>query len=212
VWLYHRFRLSFRDVEDLLAERGIVVSYEAIRFWCLKFGPEYARRLRKKQSRLGDIWHVDEVFVKIQGQQMYLWRAIDQDGDTLDILVTQQRNKRAAKRFFCKMLKEQDSPLWQLITVKLRSYPAAHRDVFPAVVHRTGQYENNRVEVSHQHTRQQERQMRRFKSLVQAHRFLSFHGQVQNLFRVGRHHLKAVHHRLLRDGAFADWREVTSAH
>lgn len=212
VWLYHCFTLSFRDVEDLLAERGIVVSYEAIRFWCLKFGPEYARTLRKKQGRLGDIWHVDEVFVKIHGHQMYLWRAVDQDGDVLDILVTKRRNKRAAKRFFRKVLKGQGSPPWQLITDRLTSYPAAHRDVFPSVEHRTGQYENNRAEVSHQHTREKERQMRRFKSHQQAQRFLTVQGQVQNLFRVGRHHLKAVHHRLLRDRAFRGWREVTGAY
>ncbi len=211
MWLYHRFTLSFRDVEDLLAERGIIVSYEAIRLWCLKFGPKYARGIRKKQGRLGDIWHVDEVFVKIQGQQFYLWRAVDQDGDVLDILVTKRRNKKAAKRFFRKVLKGQGQAPWQLITDKLRSYPAAHREIFPSVEHRTGQYENNRAEVSHQHTREQERQMRQFKSIEQAQRFLAVHGQVQNLFRVGRHLLKAVHYRLLRDRAFADWSEVTCA-
>ncbi len=212
VWLYHRFTLSLRDVEDLLAERGITVSYEAIRSWCLKFGPEYARTLRKKRGQLGDTWHVDELFVKIQGQQLYLWRAVDQDGDVLEILVTKRRDKRAAKRFFRKILKNQGEVPWRLVTDKLRSYPAAHREVFPSVEHRTGRYENNRAEVSHQHTREQERQMRRFKSVAQAQRFLCVHGQIQNLFRVGRNHLKAVHHRLLRDRAFADWREVTCAH
>ena len=211
VWLYHRFTLSFRDVEDLLAERGIIVSYEAIRFWCLKFGPGYARSIRKKQSRLGDIWHVDELFLKINGQQVYLWRAVDQDGDVLDLLVTKQRNKRAAKRFFRKVLKGQGKPPWQLITDKLKSYSVAHREIFPSVEHRTGQYENNRAEVSHQHTREQERQMRKFKSTGLAQRFLAVHGQIQNLFRVGRNHFKAVHHRLLRDRAFADWREATCA-
>ena len=212
VWLYHRFTLSFRDVEDLLAERGITVSYEAIRFWCLKFGLKYARSIRRKQGRLGDTWYVDEVFVKIQGEQRYLWRAVDQDGDVLDILVTSRRDKRAAKRFFRKVLKVQGEVPWRLVTDKLKSYSAAHREVFSSVEHRTGQYENNRAEVSHQHTREQERQMRRFKSIAQAQQFLCVHGQVQNLFRVGRHHLKAVHHRLLRDRAFADWREVTCAH
>ena len=208
IWLYHRFTLSFRDVEDLLAERGITVSYESIRCWCLKFGPEYARSIRKKQGKLGDTWFVDEVFVKIQGKQFYLWRAVDQDGDTLDLLVTKRRDKQAAKRFFRKVLKSHGQVPWQLVTDKLKSYPAAHREVFPSVEHRTGQYENNRAEVSHQHNREQERQMRRFKSTAQVQRFLNVHGEVQNLFRVGRHHLKAVHHRLLRDRAFADWREV----
>ena len=209
VWLYHRFTLSFRDVEDLLAERGVTVSYESIRRWGRKFGPDYARSVRRKQGRLGDVWHVDELFITIRGQRHYLWRAVDQDGDVIDILVTLRRDGKAAKRFFHKMLKHQGKPPWQLVTDKLRSYHAAHRAVFPSVTHRTGQYENNRAEASHQPTRQQERQMRRFKSAGQAQRFLSVHGPVQNLFRVGRNHLKAIHHRLLRDRAFAYWREAT---
>ena len=209
VWLYHRFTLSFRDVEDLLAERGVTVSYESIRRWCRKFGPDYARSVRRKQGRLGDVWHVDELFITIRGQRHYLWRAVDQDGDVIDILVTLRRDGKAAKRFFHKMLKHQGKPPWQLVTDKLRSYHAAHREVFPSVTHRTGQYENNRAEASHQPTRQQERQMRRFKSAGQAQRFLSVHGPVQNLFRVGRNYLKAIHHRLLRDRAFAYWREAT---
>ena len=209
VWLYHRFTLSLRDVEDLLAERGVVVSYETIRCWCFKFGSQYAKSIRKKQGQLSDIWHVDELFVRIRGRQVDLWRAVDQDGDVLDILVTKRRDKRAAKRFFRKVLKEQGRPPWKLITDKLRTYPAAHREVFPSVGHRTGQYENNRAEVSHQYTREQERQMRGFKSIQQTQRFLSVHGRIQNLFRVGRHHLKAAHHRLLRDRAFASWREAT---
>ncbi len=209
VWLYHRFTLSFRDVEDLLAERGVAVSYEAIRYWCLKFGPTYARTLRRKQGCLGDIWHVDELFITLHGQRRYLWRAVDQDGDVIDILVTNRRDRRAANRFFRKALKHQGKPPWKLVTDKLRTYPAAHREVFPSVEHRTGPYENNRAEVSHQHTREQERQMRRFKSSGQTQRFLSVHGPIQNLFRVGRHHLKATHHRLLRDRAFDEWKEAT---
>jgi len=211
VWLYHRFTLSFRDVEDLLAERGILVSYEGIRYWCLKFSPAYARNLRRKQRRLGDTWHVDELFITIQDQRLYLWRAVDQDGDVIDILVTKRRDRRAAKRFFRRALKHQGQAPWQLITDKLRSDPAAHREVFPSVVHRTGQYENNRVEVSHQHTREQARHMQKSKSMAQTQRFLSVHGPIQNLFRVVRHHLKAVHHRLLRDRAFAEQREATCA-
>ena len=211
VWLYHRFTLSFRDVEDLLAERGILVSYEPIRYWCSKFGSAYAPTLRRKQGRLGDIWFVDEVFIKIRGQFHYVWRAVDQDGDVIDILVTKKRDRRAAKRFFRKALKHQENPPWQLVTDKLRSYPAAHREVFPSVHHRTGQYENNRAEVSHQHTRKQERQMRRFKSMAQAQLFLSVHSPIQNLFRVGRHHLSAINHRILRSRAFVEWREATCA-
>ena len=208
VWLYHRFTLSFRDVEDLLSERGSIVSYKAIRFWCLKFGPGYARSIRKKRGRLGDIWHVDELFLKINGRQVYLWRVVDRDGDVLDILVTKRRDKRAAKQFFRKVLKEQGKPPWQLVTDKLKGYPAAHREIFPSVVHRTGRYENNRAEVSHQHTREQERQMRRFTSMAQAQCFLAVHGPIQNLFRFGRHHLQAIHHRLLRDRAFTEWKRA----
>ena len=209
VWLYHRFTLSFRDVEDLLAKRGIIVSYESIRYWCRKFGPEYARELRKKQGRLGDIWHVDELFVTIRGQRHYLWRAVDQDGDVIDIRVTQRRDRRAAQRFFRKALRHQGQVPWQLVTDGLATYRAVHREVFPSVTHRTSQYENNRAEVSHQPTRQQERQMHRFKSVTQTQRFLSVHGVVQNLFRVGRHLLKSKHHQLLRERACSCWKEVT---
>jgi putative transposase len=211
VWLYHRFCLSFRDVEDLLAQRGITVSYEAIRLWCLKFGPEYARALKRRQGRLGDTWHLDEVFVTIQGRRQYLWRAVDQDGDVIDIFVQSRRDRRAAKRFFRKLLKGQGSPRWRLVTDRLRSYGAAHQTVMPSVVHSTEQYENNRAEVSHQPTRQRERQMRRFKCPGQAQRFLSVHGVIQNLFRVGRHLLGAVHHRALRGRAFLVWQEATCA-
>ncbi len=211
VWLYHRFCVSFRDVEDLLAQRGITVSYEAVRLWCIKFGPEYARRLKRRQSRLGDTWYLDEVFVTIQGRRQYLWRAVDQDGDVIDILVQSRRDRRAAKRFFRKLLKHQGATPWRLVTDKLRSYGAAHRTVMPSVVHSTEQYENNRAEVSHQPTRQRERQMRRFKSPGQAQRFLSVHGLVQNLFRVGRHLLRARHQRELRGRALLIWHEATCA-
>ena len=209
VWLYYRFGLSFRDVEDLLAQRGITVTYEAIRQWCRKFGLDYARRLRRRRGRQGDTWHLDELFVRIQGRQQFLWRAVDEDGDVLDILVQSRRNRQAAKRFFRKLLNRQGREPRRLITDKLRSYSAARRAVMPSVVHITDPYANNRAEGSHQPTRQRERQMRRFKSAAHAQRFLSVHGPVQNLFRVGRHLLRAVHHRLLRTRAFGVWREVT---
>jgi len=159
VWMYHRFCLSLRDVEDLLAKRGVLVTYETIRQWCRKFGPEYARRLKRRQGRLGDVWHLDEVFVTIRGERHYLWRAVDQDGDVIDILVQRHRNARAAKRFFRKLLKGQESTPWKLVTDQLRSYSAAHRNVMPSVPHETRRYLNNRAEVSHQPTRQRERQM-----------------------------------------------------
>ena len=209
VWLYHRFCLGFRDAEDLLAQRGITVSYETIRHWCQTFGPDYARRLRRRRGRMGDTWYLDELFVNIQGRRQYLWRAVDQDGDVLEILVQPRRDRHAAARFFRKLLKGQGRGPRRLITDKLGSYGAAHRTVMPAVVHSTRQYENNRAEVSHQATRQRERQMRRFKSVGHAQRFLSVHGVVQNLFRMGRHLLRAVHHRLLRTRSFRVWDAVT---
>ena len=153
VWLYHRFCLSFRDAEDLLAQRGVTVTYETIRQWCQRFGPVYARRLRRRRGRMGDTWHLDEVFVTIQGRQQYLWRAVDEDGDVLDILVQSHRNRRAAVRFFRKLLKTQGRIPRRLITDQLRSYAAACRTVMPSVVHVTDQYANNRAEVSHQPTR-----------------------------------------------------------
>ena len=211
VWLYYRFTLSLRDVEDLLAQRGTVVSYETIRQWCEKFGPGYAARLKRRQGRLGDTWHLDEVFVTIRGRRQYLWRAVDQDGDLIDILVQPRRNRRAAQKFFRKLLKGQACEPRRLVTDKLRSYAAAHRVVLPSVIHDTSQYANNRAEVSHQPTRRRERQMQRFRSAAQAQRFLAVHGLVGNLFRVGRHLLRAVHHRLFRERAFQVWNAVTSA-
>ena len=164
VWLYHRVCLSFRDAEDLLAQRGVTVTYETIRHWCHAFGPDYARRLRRGRGRMGDTWYLDELFVNIQGRRQYLWRAVDQDGDLIDILVQSRRDRHAATRFFRKLLKGQGREPRRLITDKLRSYAAAHRTVMPSVMHSTQQYENNRAEVSHQPSRQRERQMRRFTS------------------------------------------------
>jgi putative transposase len=205
VWLYHRFTLSFRDIEELLAARGITVSYETVRNWCDKFGQRYCSQIRKSRGQLGDTWYLDEVFIKINGVLHYLWRAVDQDGDELDILVQKHRNKKAAMKFFRKLLKGQQAAPLKIVTDKLRSYSAAKRDIMPSVEHSTQQYENNRCELSHQPGRQQERQMRRFKSQGQAQRFLSCNGIVNNLFILGRHHMKASNYRILRERAFAEW-------
>jgi putative transposase len=132
VWLYHRFCLSLRDVEDLLAERGIQVSDESIRHWCNRFGPEYARNLKKRRGHLGDNWYLDEVFISIRGERVYLWRAVDQDGDTIDILMQNRRNKRAAMLFFRKLLKGQCVSPRRIVTDKLKSYSAALREIMPA--------------------------------------------------------------------------------
>ena len=146
VWLYHRYGLSFRDVEDLLAARGIIVSYETIRQWCAKFGPDYARRLKRRQGRLGDTWFLDEVFITMNDQRQYLWRAVDQDGDPIDLLVQPHRDARAARRFFRKLLKGQRQEPSRLVTDKLGSYRVAHRDVMPLVTHDTRRYANNLVQ------------------------------------------------------------------
>ena len=209
VSLYYRFTLSLRNIEDLLAERRVIVSYESIRRWCKKFGPAYARRIKKRLGPRSDVWHMDEVVINIQGHQYYLWRAVDQDGDTLDILIQQRKNKKAALRFLRKLLKGQGSSPLRIVTDKLPSYGAAKKELMRSVVHFQDRYANNRCEVSHEHTREQERQMRRFRSAGDAHRFLSVHGQVHNLFRVGRHLLRAHNYRLLRTRAFATWQEVT---
>ena len=211
VWAYHRFCLSFRDVEELLAQRGVIVSYESIRRWCLKFGPRFRRRLRCREGRLGDTWHVDEVFIRIQGKLRFLWRAVDQDGDVVDFLVQKRRDAKAAKRFFNKALKGQGAEPARLTTDGLKSYPPAAREVLPGARHDTSQYANNRAEVSHQPTRQRERQMRHFKSPCHAQRFLALHSRVNNLFRYGRHLMRASTHRMFRARAFFVWQLVTCA-
>ena len=212
VWLSHRFCLSFRDAEDLLAQRGITVTDEMIRHWCQTFGPDDARRLRHRQGRLGDTWDLDELFVNVQGRHQSLWRAVDQDGDVIAILVQPRRDRQAAARFLRKLLKAQGRVPLRVVTDKLLSYRAAHRTVMPSGVHSPRQYENNRAEVSPQPTRQRERQMRRFNSVGQAQRFLSVHGLVQHLFRMRRHLLRAAHHRVLSRRSFGVWDAATCSY
>jgi putative transposase len=211
VWLYFRFTLSFRDVEEMLAMRGVSLSYETVREWCLKFGQTYANGLRCKSPRPGDQWHLDEVFLKINGRLHYLWRAVDQDGDVLDILVQTKRDKKAAKRFFRKLLKGLRYVPSVIITDKLRSYGAANAEVLPSVEHCQDKWQNNRAENSHQPTRLRERVMRRFKSAGHAQRFLSAFGIIASHFRVGRHHYRAHGYREVRNSRFAVWQEVVSA-
>jgi putative transposase len=206
VWLYHRFNLSHRDIEDLLAERGILVSYESIRLWCNKFGPQYAKRLKRRHQGYGDTFFIDEVFVKIQGKQQYLWRAVDQDGEVVDVFLQARRDSKAAKRFFRRLLNTHRGEPRKIVTDKLRSYGVAHRELIPDTIHDTSQYANNRAELSHQPTRVRERGMRRFKSEQQAQRFLNVHAAVYNLFNLGRHLVSAKHYHQLREGAFASWK------
>ncbi|NOR36638.1 MAG: IS6 family transposase [Woeseiaceae bacterium] len=211
VWLYYRFNLSHRDIEDLLAERGIFVSYESIRLWCKTFGPKFAKRLKPKHQGYGDTFYIDEVFVKIDGKQHYLWRAVDQDGEVVDVFLQARRDGDAAKRFFKRLLRSHGGEPRKIVTDKLRSYGVAHRDLMPDVIHDTSKYANNRAELSHQPTRARERGMRRFKSTDQAQRFLAVHSAVFNLFNLGRHMVRAEHYRLLRKRAFASWQSASAA-
>ena len=208
VWLYFRFALSFRDVEDLMSSRGVSLTYETVREWCLKFGQTYANGLRRKSLRPGDRWHLDEVFLKINGRHHYLWRAVDQDGDPLDILVQSRRDKKAAKKFFRKLLKGLRFVPRVIITDKLKSYGAAKAEVMPSVEHLRQKYQNNRAENSHQSTRLREKVMRRFKSAGHAQRFLSAFGPISSHFRVGRHLYSAIGYRVVMKARFAVWNDV----
>ena len=205
VWLYHRFNLSHRDIEDLLAERGITVSREAIRLWCIKFGAIYTRRLKRKHRGYGDTFYIDEVFVKINGIQHYLWRAVDQDGEVIDVFLQARRDGATAQRFFKRLLRSNGGEPRKIVTDKLRSYGVAHRELIPEAIHSTELYENNRVEQSHEATQAREGGMRKFKSIRQAQRFLDAHAAVHNLFNLGRHLVRAEHYRNLRISAFTEW-------
>ena len=210
VWLYYRFNMSHRDIEDLLSARGIEVSYESIRLWCNKFGPQYARRLKKRHLGFGDTFYIDEVFVNIRGQQKYLWRAVDQDGEVVDVFLQSRRDAAAAKRFFKRLIRNHGNEPRKIVTDKLKSYGVAHRELIPESIHDTSKYANNRAELSHQPTRVRERGMRRFKSMKQAQRFLGAHAAVYNLFNLGRHLVSAKNYRIFRDNAFASWKCVTA--
>jgi putative transposase len=182
VWLSFRFPLSLRMVEEMLAVRGILVSYETVRQWARKFGQAFASRIRRRLPCAGDKWHLDEVVITIAGTKHWLWRAVDQDGIVLEVLVQSRRDKHAAKRLLRKLLRKQGRPPRVMVTDKLASYPAAKQELMPGVEHRRHKGLNNRAENSHQPTRRRERQMKRFKSVGQAQRFLSAHDQINNLF------------------------------
>src|SRR5690348_13617635 len=197
-------------VEEMLAARGISVTHETIRQWGLKFGQEFANRIRRRAPRRGDKWHLDEVVISFAGKKHWLWRAVDQDGFALDVLVQSRRDKEAAKRLFRKLLKKQGRTPRVLVTDKLKSYAAAKREIMPGVEHRQHKGLNNRAENSHQPTRRRERIMKRFKSAGQAQRFLSAHDQINNLFHLRRDHIPANQYRAARTQAFQTWAEVTS--
>ncbi len=208
VGLYFRFALSYRDVEELLAERGVIVTDETVRQWCQKFGQTDANALRRRRPRPGDKWHLDEVFGQINGVQQYLWRAVDQDGNVLDILVQRRRATRAAVKFLRKLLKGLAFVPRVLITDKRASYGAAKRDVLPSVEHRQHKRHNNRAENSPQPTRQRERRMGRVKSRGHAQRCLAASGPIASHCRPRRHRLAAATYRETRDQRCATWRAV----
>jgi len=208
VWLYFRFNLSHRDIEDLLAQRGIIVTDESIRLWCNKLGSKYAARLRRRHQGYGDTFFIDEVFIKIDGKQHYLWRAVDQDGEVVDVFLQTKRSANATKRFFKRMVKKHKGEPRKIVTDKLRSYGVAHRELMPATIHSTEKYANNRAELSHQPTRVRVRGMRQFKSVKQAQRFLNIHAAVYNLFNLGRHLVAAKTYRYFRLGSFASWKNA----
>ena len=211
VWLYYRFSLSYRDVEELLFVRGVTVSHEAIRKWCRKFGQDYANQLKRRRPRPGDKWHLDEVFLTINGARHYLWRAVDQEGNVLDILVQSRRNKKAAKKFFRKLLKGLTYVPRVVITDKLKSYGAAKREILPGVEHRQSRYLNNRCEHSHRPTRQREYRMQGCTSPGHAQRFLSAYGPIAHHFRPRRHLLTASEYRQEMRNRFERWAEITGS-
>jgi transposase-like protein len=205
VWLYLRFTLSYRDVEELLAERGIDVSNETIRRWVLKFGRLYAQRLRRSRPKPDDRWHLDEMFVTIRGKRMYLWRAVDSEVEVLDFLIQSKRNKAAALKLMRKLLKIHGFAPRVIVTDKLRSYAAAFRELGLSAKHEQGLRKNNRAENSHQPVRRRERKMQRFKSAGSAQRFLSIHAAVYNTFNIQRHLISRSTLRIFRAEAMSNW-------
>jgi putative transposase len=211
VWLYHRFNLSLRDVEELMLERGVAVSYETVHQWTRRFGPAYAAALRRRRPKTGDKWHLDEVFVKINGTRKYLWRAVDAEGNVLDILLQNRRDEAAARRFSRKLMLKTCSVPRVIVTDKLRSYSAAHRAVMPSVEHRSHKDLNNRAENSHQPTRQRERAMKSFRSVGGAQRFLAAFSGISPHFRPRRHLMAAPTYRTEMIIRFAIWDQITGA-
>jgi transposase-like protein len=210
IWLYLRFTLSLRDVEDLLAERGIMVSYETVRRWVNHFGPMIAADLRKRRPKPHTTWHLDEVYLKIAGRMVYLWRAVDAEGEVLDVLVQSRRNKRAALKLMRKLLKKYGFVPDKLVTDDLKSYAAAASELSLARRHERGRWRNNRAENSHQPTRRREYKMQRFKCPGSAQRFLSTHAATYNTFNVQRHLISAKTHRAFRAAAMNMWHEAVA--
>ena len=212
VWLYFRFTLSVRDVEELLAQRGIEVSRETVRCWVIKFGPLIAANLRRRRLPPTGRWHLDEMVVKISGQRMYLWRAVDGEGEVLDVLVQKRRNKIAALKLLRRLLKNQGIHPEVIVTDGLASYPPAMRILGCKDRHHPGRLrDNNRVENSHLVIRRRERKQQKFKSQGSAQRFLSSHGPIYNTFNIQPHLISRPGLRTLRAGAHQAWAAATEA-
>ncbi|WP_397423551.1 IS6 family transposase [Phenylobacterium sp.] len=212
VWLYYRFTLSFRDVEELLAQRGIEVSYETVRCWTLKFGPQIAANLRRRRCLPTGRWHLDEMYVRIGGQKMWLWRAVDDEGEVLDVLVQKRRNKHAALKLLRRLLKNQGIHPETITTDKLASYGAAVRELGLKGVHRPGgMRENNRAENSHLAIRRRERKQQKFKSQGSAQRFLATHGPIYNTFNLQPHLIGRSTLRQFRAEAHRAWTAAAAA-
>ncbi len=209
--IYYRFTMSLRDVEDLLAERGIDVSYETVRCWANKFGPAIAANIRKARGRADSVWHLDEMAVRIGGQRLYMWRAVDKEGEVLDVLVQKRRNKAAALRLLRKLLKNQQRVPDEIVTESLASYKAALKVLGCRDRHRPGRLrDNNRVENSHLPVRRRERKMQRFKSQGQAQRFVATHSAIYNTFNLQRHLVSRKTLRIFRPAAMAEWNAATA--
>jgi transposase-like protein len=211
IWLNGRFTLSFRDVEELLAERGVDVSYETARRWFLKFGLSIAANIRRSRPRPSDHWHLDEMVITIRGDQYWRWRAVDNEGEILDFLVQRRRNAKVAKRLMIKLLKKYGFAPTRIVTDRLRSYPAAFRAIGLTADHDPGLRANNRAENSHQPVRRRERKQQRFKSPGSAQRFLAIHAATYNTFNQKRHLLRRPHFKQLRAESFSRWAEASAA-
>lgn len=202
MWLYYRFPLSVRDVEDLLDERDIEVSFQTVSEWAAKFGLKFAYQIRcHSRGQFSDKWYLDDMVVSIKGKKCWLWRAVDANGYVIDVLLQSRRSERAALRLMRKLLKGQGTTPRVMVTDKLRSYSAAKAELMPGIEHRSHKDVNNRAGNSHLSIRRRERRMMRFKSVRQCQRFVSTHSQITNLFLLHRKHLTAKDHRKLRADA-----------
>ena len=212
--MYVRFPLSLRQVEDLLHERGIDICHETVRVWWNRFGPMFATDIRRKRSasmrtHIQWRWHLDEVFVRINGETHYLWRAVDHEGEVLEVFVTKRRNRNAALRFLRKAMKRYGRPE-VIVTDRLRSYRAAMKVIGNAERQVTGRWLHNRAENSHQPFRRRERAMVKFRSAKSLQKFTSIHASVHNLFNQERHLYNRENFKLNRSIALAEWRQLAA--